>query len=150
MPQYMKNKTAIIMIAVLFFISDILIKLWFLSAGPDISFFGGGLRFHFVRNYNIAFSLPLSGALLDLVIFLILVAVWIWLIRSLRSGGAPEAVSFAFIFFGGLGNFIDRLVRGFVVDYIDLGWFPVFNISDAMITAGAFGLGYLLLFGKFS
>jgi signal peptidase II len=150
MLQYMKNKTAIIVIAVLFLVADVFVKSYFFFVRPDISIFGGILRFHFVKNYNIAFSLPLSGVLLNAVVILVLSAVFFWLVRVFRSGPSPEVLSLIFIFFGGLGNLTDRFARGFVVDYVDLGWFPVFNISDAMITVGALGLGYLLLFGKLS
>jgi len=43
----------------------------------------------------------------------------------------------ALIVGGGLSNLIDRLIRGGVIDYINLLFFPSFNIADAMITAGA-------------
>jgi signal peptidase II len=52
---------------------------------------------------------------------------------------------FLFLFVGALGNLIDRTFRGYVVDFIDLGWFPVFNISDALITFGAVGVIWLLI-----
>ena len=48
---------------------------------------------------------------------------------------------------GGIGNIIDRIVRGFVVDYIEVLFidFYVFNFADCLITCGAFALmGYLI------
>ncbi len=38
---------------------------------------------------------------------------------------------------GAAGNLVDRLYRGAVVDFIDLGWWPVFNLADAAIVVGA-------------
>jgi len=45
------------------------------------------------------------------------------------------------MFLGGvIGNLIDRLVRGYVVDFINIGFWPAFNIADSAITIGAMGL----------
>jgi signal peptidase II len=41
---------------------------------------------------------------------------------------------------GALGNVIDRIRIGKVVDFIDLGWFPIFNVADSAITLGALAL----------
>jgi len=41
---------------------------------------------------------------------------------------------------GILSNLVDRIFRGSVVDYIDLGWWPVFNIADSLIVIGVIGL----------
>jgi len=49
---------------------------------------------------------------------------------------------------GGLSNLIDRFVRGGVVDFIDLKFWPSFNFADAMVTIGAIWLIYLLVFKK--
>jgi signal peptidase II len=45
------------------------------------------------------------------------------------------------LFLGGvLGNLIDRLFRGYVIDFIDLGFWPAFNVADASITVSVIGL----------
>jgi signal peptidase II len=49
-----------------------------------------------------------------------------------------------FLVTGTIGNLIDRLFLGYVIDFIDLGWFPVFNLSDILISVGT--LGIILLF----
>jgi signal peptidase II len=46
---------------------------------------------------------------------------------------------------GGLGNYIDRLARGYVVDFIHVSYWPVFNVADVLITVG---FGLLLLRGS--
>lgn len=45
--------------------------------------------------------------------------------------------AFLFLIAGGLGNITDRIFRGFVVDFIDFKIWPVFNVADSLITAGA-------------
>jgi signal peptidase II len=63
-----------------------------------------------------------------------------WL-RRLRAGALWEAIAVALILGGALGNVIDRLWHGHVIDFIDLyyqGWhWPAFNIADSAITVGA-------------
>lgn len=73
-----------------------------------------------------------------------------WLLRR-HAGQALFALSLALILAGAVGNVIDRLVHGYVVDYLDFHWpfleplfyrghFPAFNLADSAITAGAIGL----------
>jgi signal peptidase II len=47
-----------------------------------------------------------------------------------------EKISYTLILAGLWGNLLDRGVQGFVVDFIDLGWWPVFNIADSAIVVG--------------
>lgn len=44
-----------------------------------------------------------------------------------------EKIAYTLFTVGLLGNLFDRLARGFVVDFIDLGWWPVFNIADSAL-----------------
>ncbi len=46
---------------------------------------------------------------------------------------------------GTIGNLVDRLSRGYVTDFIDLGFWPAFNVADSAVTAGVIILGYGLL-----
>jgi len=74
----------------------------------------------------------------------------VWLLRA-HGGQKLFSFSLALILGGALGNVIDRLQHGHVVDYLDFYWpflqplfyrghFPAFNLADAAITAGAIGL----------
>lgn len=57
-------------------------------------------------------------------------------------------ISLGLILAGGLGNLIDRLFLGFVIDFLDFRIWPVFNIADSAITIGAILLGWSILFKK--
>ena len=68
----------------------------------------------------------------------------IWLLRS-HSGQKLFSFSLACILGGAVGNVVDRLLHGYVVDFLQFHWqrswyFPAFNVADAAITAGAIGL----------
>lgn len=67
---------------------------------------------------------------------------WIaWWLRSLPAGKAFLATGLALILGGALGNLADRMVLGYVVDFISVHWgphfFPAFNLADSAITVGA-------------
>jgi signal peptidase II len=67
-----------------------------------------------------------------------LLVVLITMTRSVRT--APSAVAMGLLIGGALGNLTDRLVRdhgGAVVDFVDFGWWPVFNVADAALVCGA-------------
>ncbi len=66
-----------------------------------------------------------------------------------KSSGSKKIslndLALGLILSGALGNLIDRLVFGYVIDFIDFRVWPVFNVADSAITIGAVLLGWLLL-----
>ena len=82
-------------------------------------------------------------------IIAIVASVWIvWLLRR-HSAQTLFALALSLILGGALGNLIDRIAYGYVVDFLSFHWerhyFPAFNIADSAITCGAF----LLIFDSF-
>jgi signal peptidase II len=72
----------------------------------------------------------------------IIASVWIvWLLRK-HSAQVLFALALSMILGGALGNLIDRLTYGYVVDFLSFHWdehyFPAFNLADSAITCGAF------------
>jgi len=67
----------------------------------------------------------------------------VWMLRQ-HAGQRLFAFAMACLLGGAVGNVVDRLMHGYVVDFIQLhygGWyFPSFNVADAAITAGAVGM----------
>ena len=96
----------------------------------------------YTHNTGAAFSI-LTGQRLFLI--LIAVVILIVLINYIRKNKVKEKldiISFSLIIGGSLGNLIDRMVRGYVVDFLDFkifGYdFPVFNLADTFIVIGVF------------
>ena len=78
------------------------------------------------------------------VIGVVATVVLVYLLSTLRrAGSAVSATGLALVIGGASGNLVDRLfrgdawMRGSVVDFIDLQWWPVFNVADSAITVGA-------------
>jgi signal peptidase II len=71
-----------------------------------------------------------------------LVALLVLLLSYRHSHRSPPLtrLCLGLIVGGAIGNLVDRIRLGYVVDFIDLGWWPVFNIADSSIVAGITGL----------
>jgi len=143
-----KKKAAFIMlIAVFFVILDRFLKFLAVNRYFDepVNLIGDIFKLNFIQNYNIAFSLPISGIGLNIVISLILVGLLIGLIKLYKKGYLIIAYLVLVIILGAASNLYDRINYGFVIDYLDLKYFTVFNLADVMIVGGVIGLGWLMI-----
>ena len=118
-----------------------------LISGEPMDFSGlfGFLPNQTVRNTGMAFGLFQGNSTVILIASVLLLAACFFLLRGMRpSGLAPIALSM--IAGGALGNMIDRLLHGYVIDMVPFfGWF-VFNVADVGVVAGAVLCGWSLLF----
>jgi signal peptidase II len=131
---------------------DQLTKAWAVSAladGPKHAI-GDFLVFEVARNSGSAFS-RFQGYTPVLAVLAIVITVFV--ARSVRQATDRwTLVGLVLVLGGSLGNLTDRLVRspgflrGHVVDFIAVGWWPVFNIADSCITIGAIVLIVRTLF----
>lgn len=101
------------------------------------------LQLRYVENRGSAFSLVGGGwgPVLSLAA-LAVVGILIW--QSRGVAGRPASVAVGLVLGGAVGNLVDRVLRadegllsGPVVDWIDLQWWPVFNVADAAVVVGA-------------
>jgi len=95
-------------------------------------------KLDFVKNYGAAFNI-LSGSRVFLSLISIIFSILlIYLIFRKNTLNSFELYSYSFILGGTIGNGIDRIYKGFVVDFINLNIinFPVFNIADISINIG--------------
>ena len=101
-------------------------------------------RLDFVKNYGAAFNL-FSGSRIFLSLISIFFSILlIYLISSKNTLNPLDLYSYSFILGGTIGNGIDRISKGFVIDFINLNIinFPVFNIADISINIGFIFLLY--------
>lgn len=127
-------------------VADQLTKHWALNrlSGDRVIDLIGSLRFNLAFNRGMAFS---QGQGLGPLIAVVATVVIVWLLISLRTaGGRLNTFGIGCVIGGAAGNLIDRAFRqeawlsGAVVDFIDLQWFPIFNIADMAINIGAAAL----------
>lgn len=145
----------ILAIAGVVLVLDQLTKWWAIEAladPPRIIDLVWTLRFNLLYNRGTAFSLTENSGP---VVSVIAVVVVIVLLRSGRhQHSAWVLLSYGLVVGGTVGNLADRVFRegdgrfgGGVVDFVDLQWFPVFNLADAALTIG---IAVLLFAGFFT
>lgn len=122
-----------------------------LTPRQPVSIFGDTVTWTLVRNSGAAFSMGTSYTyVLTLVASGVVVGI-IWMGRRLLSPW--WALGLGMILGGALGNLVDRFfrspgpLRGHVVDFLSIGWWPVFNVADPAVVGGAILLVGLSLFG---
>ena len=98
--------------------------------------------FHFtlVHNTGIAFGLFKDSGLIFFIIPIVLTGLLIYNIyyyRHTEKLSRLYIAAFSLILGGAIGNLIDRIVFGYVIDFSDFRIWPVFNIADSAITIGA-------------
>ena len=107
----------------------------------------GSLRFRLIENHGSAFSFGTGlGPLLGVVAAVMAVI----LLRASSRSGTGMALVLGLVAGGAVGNLVDRLARaddgllsGGVVDFVDLQWWPVFNLADVAIVVGVAALAVL-------
>ncbi|KNA91884.1 signal peptidase II [Gordonia sp. w5E2] len=112
---------------------------------------GDAVTLRLVRNSGAAFSMASGYTWILTLIALAVVVVIIRFSRRLRSGW--WVLGLGLVLGGAIGNLIDRIfrdpapLRGHVVDFISVGWWPVFNVADSSVVCGAVLLVVLSLLG---
>ena len=101
-------------------------------------------RLDFVKNYGAAFNIFSGSRIFLSLISIIFSILLIYLIFRKNTLNSFDLYAYSFILGGTIGNGIDRIYKGFVVDFINLNIinFPVFNIADISINIGFIFLLY--------
>jgi signal peptidase II len=118
--------------------------------GESVPLISGVAHITLVRNSGAAFGL-FSGNRIPFVFTTVLaIAALLFLLFQFRQRRADLSSSLVLVLGGALGNLVDRVRLGEVIDFIDLGWqnvrWPVFNVADIAVTAGVLLFCYRSLF----
>jgi signal peptidase II len=124
-----------------------------LEGGSARELIRGLLSFRYVENTDIAFNLLrwvpeeirfpallVSGALA-------VVGLCVLLLQA-RGRFSVPLVALILVTAGAVGNYLDRVFRGYVVDFVHVRHWPVFNVADIYITVGLIGMGWAYLFHR--
>jgi len=109
--------------------------------GPDsgrhrVEFAGSLLAFEYVENSGAAFGLFAGRIWLVSVLAMVVAAGFLAGFRKELPGNLLLRVGVAAVVGGAIGNLVDRIRLGYVVDFIAVGTFPRFNVADSAITIG--------------
>ncbi len=122
-----------------------------LTPGQPVSIIGDTVTWTLVRNSGAAFSMATGYTwVLTLVATAVVIGI-VWMGRRLVSPW--WALGLGMILGGAMGNLVDRFfrspgpLRGHVVDFFSVGWWPVFNVADPSVVGGAILLVALSVFG---
>lgn len=132
---------------------DQITKQWAVrTLGPEegqriIYLVGDWLRLTFLKNTGVAFGLFQEMSQVFTVTSLLITAGALYFYRyHLPTESRWVQATIGLIVGGALGNVIDRIRLSYVIDFVSVGWWPIFNIADSAISVGVTMLaGYLLL-----
>ncbi len=108
------------------------------SAGESVSLLPF-LSFTYVQNTGAGFGILQNNNWLFIFIALIAIGVIFYYLKKVLTE-QRMTVFVALILGGAVGNLLDRLLHGFVVDFIDFHFWPAFNVADSALVIGVLGL----------
>ncbi len=142
----MNRKKTIFVGIIIFFmiiILDQVTKVFFINKNIIIMQ-GGLLEFNYTENTGIAFNIGIGNIfIIGIINILVLGLIVVFIAKSKIN--LKVLIPLFLIFSGGISNLIDRILRGYVIDFIDIYNFPNFNLADVSITIGIVLLIYRIL-----
>jgi len=142
----------VILVSLLVFIIDLISKLIIsnnFKLYESISIIDNFFNITYTHNYGGAWSIFESSTLLITIIGIIIIILLIFYVIKNKINSKSDIISYSLIIGGALGNLFDRIVYGYVIDFLDFNIFgydyPIFNIADMMIVIGIF---MLLIFAE--
>jgi signal peptidase II len=125
-----------------------------LGLGRVVTLVTGWLDLRYAENFDTAFSLTRGwsgsekGAILSFLavstIGVLLLVAW----QRRHQSSAQEHAGFALVLAGAIGNAVDRARRGYVIDFIHVHHWPVFNLADVLVVVGGAMLAIAWLPGR--
>lgn len=135
---------SIFLIGILFLLIDIISKqliLYFMVENQTIQIIPHFFSLTYAKNTGVAFSMLEGNILFILLMSVIVVGVLVYFAKS-KGNRRLEKICYSMILGGALGNFLDRIFYGYVIDFFDFTLFgfkmAIFNVADVEIVCGAF------------
>lgn len=107
---------------------------------------GNFLQFTYVQNKGAAFGIFPEKQLFLISVSIIVIALIIWFIYQEKPKDIFWQIGLALVLGGTIGNLYNRVFQGYVIDFIDLSFWPTFNIADIAINAGVALIIFQIIF----
>lgn len=145
-----KYKIFLVSIFIDLLLLDFLTKLAAINFWKEnpVSIIGDFFELVYHENYGIAFGLELPKFILLTMVVVFLVVMPYLFKKEFNVNHKITQASFLLVMAGGIGNLIDRLIYGYVVDFISIGTYPIFNVADIYVVVGVLLL--IVFYGKIS
>jgi len=135
--EKIKRNFLFFLIALLIIFFDQLTKYFISLRMPEWSL--GFFSLHLVKNTGAGFGILQDNTLALGIISLAVALAVLFYYKKIPQQKLPQFL-FALFLGGVVGNLIDRFARGYVIDFLDLTFWPAFNIADAAITVAVLGI----------
>lgn len=142
--KFKKNKRILIvaLIIIIAIVLDQIIKIAIINNiyKSSITVCSGFLNLTYVENTGGAFGIGSSSTIMFIIVNIIIISMIIrFILLKKEDINMNILISLGLVIAGGIGNLIDRIFRGYVIDYIDISTFieyPVFNLADIFVVVG--------------
>ena len=135
----------IIILSIIFLIVDQITKILVVNSlvpGENIEIIKNIFNIIYTNNTGAAFSILLGKRIFLIVVAVLIIGVLLYYIKRNKIDKKRDIIALSFVIGGSLGNLIDRIVRGYVIDFISIKIgnynFPIFNVADILIVIGVF------------
>lgn len=135
--------TTVIILTIIFFLIDLISKIIIkesLFLGQSIKIINNFFNITYVRNTGAAFSILSKHTYLLVFVSIFIITLVLYYINKNKPKTKIEYISYSMILGGAVGNLYDRIVYGYVIDFLDFNIFgyeyPIFNLSDSFIFVG--------------
>lgn len=117
-----------------------------LSLGSSLSIIDNFFYVTYIRNTGIAFGLFQNKNIFMIIIISIIIILLLIFYKKEKNKHLTLNISIVLIISGAIGNLIDRIIRGYIVDYINFTFWPAFNLADSFVVIGSILLGFYVIF----
>lgn len=124
------------LLTILLVIIDQVSKYLIALKNVNITIINNILNFTYVENRGMIFGLAQGSVYVVGVISLIICMLLVWYIQNEKKNGGKVEFPIYIILAGGIGNVIDRIFRGYVIDFIDTPFIATFNLADSFVVIG--------------
>lgn len=100
----------------------------------------------YVKNTGIAFGLFKNNNIFMIILISIIILILLYFYNKEKNKVFSLNIAITLLISGAVGNLVDRIYYGFIVDYIDFTFWPAFNLADSLIVIGSITLAVYLIF----
>lgn len=140
----MNKKCRIIMLGLILLMLDQIAK--FIIINKNITIIPKVLYLTYTQNTGVAFNISFENTIIIIMLNIILIGITFRMIKENQKNHKIVTL-LTIILAGGISNLLDRITRGYIIDFIDINFFnfPIFNFADAYVVVGILLLAIIIL-----